>query len=82
MKPGVQAIIFFMYFAWEVLPISMVILLFWHIPHTQTLRWGKFNAPYGNDIPNLAYAYDSDIRTRGINDGVRVLVSFHSISLP
>lgn len=60
-----------MYLAWEVLPLSLVILLFWHIPRTQKLLWGKFNAPYGNDIPTLAYAYDSDIRTRAINDGVR-----------
>ena len=59
----------------------MVILLFWNIPHTQTLRWGPFTAPYGNDFPNLAYAYDSDIRTRGINDGVRSILLFSSFCL-
>lgn len=70
MKPGLQVTVFFIYLAWEVIPTSLVIGLFWHIPRTQKLLWGKFTATnYGNDIPNLAY--DSDIRTRAINDGVR-----------
>lgn len=68
MKPGLQVTVFFIYLAWEVIPTSLVIGLFWHIPRTQKLLWGKFTATnYGNDIPNLAY--DSDIRTRAINDG-------------
>jgi hypothetical protein len=66
-----------MYFSWEVLPTSLVILLFWHIPHTQKLLWGKFNnPPFGSDIPNIAY--DSDLRRGAINvDGVRQ----HSIGI-
>lgn len=76
MPTSTQLIVFFLYLAWEVVPLSLVLLLFWHIPRTQKLLWGKFNAPFGNDIPNLAYAYDSDIRTRAINDGVRTTLLF------
>lgn len=67
---GLQVALFFMYFGWEVLPTSFVILLFWHIPRTQRALWGKFNTPgLASDIPNIAY--DSDLRKGAINDGVR-----------
>eukprot|EP01122_Echinamoeba_exundans_P012811 TRINITY_DN5463_c0_g1_i2.p1 TRINITY_DN5463_c0_g1~~TRINITY_DN5463_c0_g1_i2.p1 ORF type:complete len:245 (+),score=36.77 TRINITY_DN5463_c0_g1_i2:404-1138(+) len=59
---GEQALLFTLYFAWELIPTGFVIALFWHIPRTQLAKlpifssYGTTEAGAGYLPPHLQYA--------------------------